>query len=90
MYLNPPDKRKNSDGTWESHAEDNPYIINKLKDSLKLKVVGIVKSADSNTAVSQYGGVGYRTDLTKYLVDKVNESEIVKWQKEIVTLWGGI
>ena len=73
---------KNSDGTWESHAEDNPYIINKLKDSLKLKVVGIVKSADSNTAVSQYGGVGYRTDLTKYLVDKVNESEIVKWQKD--------
>ena len=73
---------KNDDGTWEDHTEDNPYIINKLKDALKLKVVGIVKSADSNTAVSQYGGVGYRTDLTRYLVNQVNESEIVKWQKE--------
>ncbi len=73
---------ENSDGTWEDHTEDELYIINKLDKALKIKVVGIVMAEKSNSSASQYGGVGYRADLTEYLVNKVNDSKIVKQQKK--------
>lgn len=74
--------RKNDDGTWEDNSDDDMYVISKLSDALEIKVTGIVKVKKKGTEVSASGGVGYRSDLMEYVVNKVNESEIAKQQKE--------
>ena len=37
---------------------------------------------EEGTDVASHGGVGYRSDLMEYLVNEVNDSEIVKQQKD--------
>ena len=51
-----------------------------LKKSLSLKIVGIIKP-NENSTVETAGGVGYKHELTKYVINKINESSIVKEQK---------
>ena len=54
---------------------------NILDKSLDLKVSGIIRIKDGVTATAfESGGIGYTSDLTKYIVESVNESEIVKEQ----------
>lgn len=92
LLLNTDYYEKNENGTWEDMSEDEDYILNKLQDALEVKVVGIIKqkSGTSSSSVAAYGGVGYSTDLTKYAVETIQESEIVKEQmadpaKDILT-----
>lgn len=74
--------QKKDDGTWEDKSKDDMYIMSKLNDALEIKIVGIIKAKDEGRDVTSGGGVGYRSDLMQYLVNKVNDSEIVKQQKE--------
>ncbi|MDE6232419.1 MAG: ABC transporter ATP-binding protein/permease [Lachnospiraceae bacterium] len=80
--LNNTEYYKNNAGVWTDMSEDNMYVVSKLADALEIKIVGVVKKIDKDNAVSSGGGVGYRSDLMEYLVGKVNESDIVKQQKE--------
>ena len=56
----------------------------KLSDAKTIKVVGIIKVNEEAvaTAVSGSGMIGYTNDLTKYLINQINESEIAKEQLE--------
>ena len=74
--------QKNSNGTWTDKSEDDVYVISKLEDALEIKIVGVVKVKEEGTEVASRGGVGYRSDLMEYLVNEVNDSEIVKQQKD--------
>ena len=57
----------------------NKYDIEKLyKNGLELKVVGIVKVRDGATATSGY--VGYTHELTKYVINEINNTTIAKEQ----------
>ena len=69
---------KNEAGIWVDKSEDKLYMLDKLKNSPEIKVVGILK-ADSD---KEYGTVGYLSSLTEYLINKVNDSQIVKEQQE--------
>ncbi len=71
---------KKEDGTWEDKSKDDMYVMSKLKDALEIKIVGVIKAKEEGNNVVDGGGVGYRSDLMQYLVNKVNESEIAKQQ----------
>ena len=53
-----------------------------LANAESLKVVGIIKQNDQSVAAGMSSGIGYLKDLKEYVINKSNESEIVKEQKE--------
>ena len=69
--------------------EDNYYkqieTENELKqivhDGISLKIVGIIKASEESTTTSINGSIGYQAGLIKRVVDLINQSEIVKTQK---------
>jgi putative ABC transport system permease protein len=67
---------------WEDKSSDDVYIANKLASAPEIKVVGILRPDSDSIASQSNGFVGYRSDLMKYLVEEVNNSEIVKQQKD--------
>ena len=74
---------KQANGTWEDKTDDDAYIVTKLKDSEDISIVGILRpSPDAVTTSVRGGSIGYRSELMRHLIDKVNDSEIVKQQKE--------
>ncbi len=76
------DYYQKSKSIWINMENDDNYMHNVLKDALEVKVVGIVK-IDSDSVLSgysSYGNIGYTKDLTEYVINKINESEIAKEQ----------
>ena len=65
---------------WIDKSENEDFINNLLDDSEVIKVVGIIKSHE-DTSLTTTGAIGYTKDLTKYVIDKINDSDIVKAQK---------
>lgn len=75
------DYYQKQNGVWINKSNDTKYMKNILDKSLDLKVSGIIIIKDGVTATAfESGGIGYTSDLTKYIVESVNESEIVKEQ----------
>ncbi len=75
---------KNADGIWIDKREDTDYMKAKLEAAPEIKVVGIVKPDGDSllSSAGQSGGIGYTHALTEYMIDSVNSSEIVKYQRE--------
>jgi len=72
---------KNKNGTWNNKTEDELFIKTQLKDAIEIKVVGILCPSDDSVADQNSGFVGYKKELMETLINKVNDSEIVKSQK---------
>ena len=73
---------KNADGTWSDKTEDSLYVSSKLNTAAEdITVVGIIRPTDSSVANQTSGFVGYPESLMEHLINKVNDSEIVKAQK---------
>ena len=73
---------KNADGTWSDKTEASLYVSSKLNTAAEdITVVGIIRPADSSVANQTSGFVGYPESLMEHLINKVNDSEIVKAQK---------
>ena len=73
---------KNADGTWSDKTDDSLYVSSKLNSAAEdITVVGIIRPADSSVANQTSGFVGYPESLMEHLINKVNDSEIVKAQK---------
>ena len=68
-------------GIWIDKSNNNDYINNLYESAETIRVVGIIK-AHENTSLTTTGAIGYTKDLTNYVIDKVNNSEIVKSQKD--------
>lgn len=70
-------------GIWVDKRADEEYLRSKLEESEEIKIVGIVKLSDEwSGASSLMGGILYTDELEKYVMDKINDSKIVKEQKE--------
>jgi len=67
---------------WLDKSKDEDYLNQKLSDALEIKVVGIIRPKEETITTQVYGGILYTSDLTKYVIDKINESDIAKAQKE--------
>ena len=67
---------------WIDQSENEEFIKKKIENAESIKVVGIIKQNEQSTATAMNGGIGYLKDLKEYVINKTNESEIVKEQKE--------
>ena len=65
---------------WINKSSDEKYIANLLNNALELKVVGIIKPNKETITTNNYGGIWYTKDLTEYVINEINESEIAKAQ----------
>lgn len=66
---------------WVDKREDENHMKNILDNAEEIEVVGIVKISDESTMTTT-GVIGYTKELTEYTINKINESEIAKEQKE--------
>jgi len=70
------------DGTWADRSDDDAYVATKLENSELISIVGIIRpNPDAVTTSSRGGTIGYKSALMEHLINKVNDSEIVKQQK---------
>lgn len=67
---------------WEDKSQDKQYMVDLIEKSIDLNIVGIIRpKADSVSTVMEAGTIGYTKNLSKYIIEKSNESDIVKYQK---------
>ena len=69
-------------GIWKDKSNDSKYLKDKIKNGLTLKVVGIVLQDEESISNSSYGNIGYTSELEEYVINKNNNSKIVKEQKD--------
>ena len=70
------------EGKIQVDKRNNEQFLKKILDkALELNVVGIIKAKDETVITNTYGGILYTSDLTKYVIDKINDSNIAKEQK---------
>lgn len=83
VLLNTDYYQLNELGNYDDMSEDELYVQNALKKSRELKVVGILRAqSDSASNTSSSGSVGYLSSLMTELINEINETEIVKKQKD--------
>ena len=70
---------RNVDGTWGYIGQDETVLSEAVRNSLPLKIVGVLRPA-KNSGVNQVGGAVYMGDLTRWIINSVRESDIVKAQ----------
>ena len=68
---------------WIDKSDDDAYMQAKLNDAVEIKVVGIIRKNEEAVSSSMTSGtIGYLSDLTEYVINQINASEIVNIQKE--------
>ena len=73
---------KSENGIWVNKTDDELFVQSQLaKLSENITVVGIIRPAEGSVANDTAGFVGYKSELMEHLINKVNDSEIVKAQK---------
>ncbi len=76
------DYYKKENGLWIDKSEDEEYMKEKILGAESIKIVGIIKpNEESISDINTYGGIGYTKDLKEYVINKGNEAEIIKEQK---------
>lgn len=81
LFINP-DCYEEEDGIWVDKSGDSIFMTDKINNSEEIEIVGIVRPSDNTAASAEIGSIGYKSELMTHLINKVNESEIVKKQKE--------
>lgn len=82
LVINPEFYEKEN-GAWIDKSDDKIYMTKVVEDAEPIKVVGIIKPEENSImSSSSSSAIGYTHALTEYLVNKVNDSEIVKAQKD--------
>ena len=77
------DYYQKQNGLWINKEEDNDYLKEKINDAETIKIVGIIKQNEqSAVSTSVTSGIGYTKKLKEYVIEKSNEAQIVKEQKE--------
>ncbi len=64
---------------WIDRSDDSEYMKNLVDNSLEISVVGIIRP-NEETVTTSSGLIGYTNELMEYLINKINESDIVKEQ----------
>ncbi len=72
---------KNEDGTFRSISRDKEALKENLDKAIELKIVGVVRSTDTNGMSLLTGPIGYTKTLTDKVIAMTEESEVVKAQR---------
>ena len=67
---------------WIDKTNDKDYMKKLINKSEELSIVGIVRPNPEAVVSKSHGEIGYTKDLTEYVIKKINNSKIVKEQKE--------
>ena len=77
------DYYQKQNGLWVNKEDDDNYLKEKIKNAETVKVVGIIKQNEqSAVSTSVTSGIGYTKQLKEYVVEKSNDAQIVKEQKD--------
>lgn len=69
-------------GLWVNQEENEDYMKQKIANAESIKIVGIIKQNEQSVATAVTSGVGYTKYLKEYVINKSNEAQIVKEQKD--------
>ena len=67
-------------GQWHDLRKDTEAMKNVVKNGSEIRIVGIVMPKEDSSITNQ--GIGYTTDLSAALIEKNNQAQIVREQKE--------
>ena len=70
-------------GIWIDKSKDENYMKKLLDNAEDIEVVGIIKVSE-DSSITTTGVIGYTKALTEYTINKINETEIAKEQKNNV------
>ena len=77
------DYYKKENGLWIHQEDQEAYMKEKINQAESIKIVGIIKQNEESVASTAVtSGIGYTKELKEYVIQKSNEAEIVKEQKE--------
>ncbi len=75
--------KANDKGGYDDMSGDKDYMNSVLEKSPEIKVVGVVRpDSDSLLSSTNSGGIGYTHALTEFMIQRTNDSELVKKQLE--------
>jgi len=72
--------QKDEEGKWVEKKDSSDYIKNAVDNAITIRIAGIIRPKEGVTAGSMTGVIGYTSELTKYMINKTNNLEIVKEQ----------
>lgn len=67
-------------GIWEDASHDDEYMTTVVNNAEEVKIAGIIRKNPDAASVSVSSGFAYTKDLMPHIIDKVNETQIVKQQ----------
>ncbi|MCH5279060.1 MAG: ABC transporter ATP-binding protein/permease [Christensenellaceae bacterium] len=80
LILNTDYYKKSVDGSWSYIGDDSSAMDMIINGGYDLRISGIIRPNPDATAASLSGSFGYTSELTKYVIEKTNESELVRAQ----------
>ena len=75
------DYYKKVGNVWQDMTNDEDYMKQIVDKAEEIQIVGIIKPNENTVASSSAGLIGYNKELKEYVINKVNDAEIVKEQK---------
>ena len=76
----PTDYYQKSDGIWLDKSGDTTYMRKLVDSSPEIKVVGILRPNEEAAVTSVSSTIGYTHELTEYVIEEVNKTEIAQEQ----------
>ena len=77
------DYYEKSGNMWVNKSDDEEYMKNKIENAEDIKISCIIRKNEKSVSTSLTGSmIGYTKQLKEHVINKINESEIVKEQKE--------
>lgn len=67
---------------WVDKHEDLNFMKPVIENAMDIKVVGILRPNPESSAQSLNGTIAYNHTLTEHVINKINDTQIVKEQKE--------
>lgn len=69
-------------GTWTDLSQKSDTMRDVVNNGIDVRIVGIIRPNEDAVASSITGTLGYTSDLTAYVINETNASDIVIQQKE--------
>ncbi len=67
---------------WEDRSADEDFLRDVVKNAEVIRIVGILRPAEGSNMGNVSGSIGYLSSLKEHLIGVINDSEIVRAQKE--------
>lgn len=67
-------------GVWIDGSQDETYVDQIVDQATDVKIVGIIKPADSTVSKTTMGGVYYSSQMRDYMIEQCSNSQIVQEQ----------